>query len=250
MNQKWEQIWNKKSGNMDVFEALSFEDKVLYLKELNGFDSVEDGKELNFSAFFKQYSRTKSRLSLPMGGAQNRELQSVYEVGCGSGANLYLFERDGVQTGGIDYSKTLVEVAGSVLASKDLQCGEATNIPIEPQYDSILSNSVFSYFPDYAYAESVLERMLQKCRYSIGILDVHDENKKQDFIRFRRSRVENYDEKYKGLEKLFYPKAFFVSFAEKHGLDVLFSHSDLDHYWNNEFIFNCFFYKTEIPSQM
>lgn len=85
--------------------------------------------------------------------------------------------------------------------------------------------------------------MLEKCRYSIGILDIHDIEKKNDFINYRSKTVENYKELYSGLDKLFYSKSFFLHFAEQHNLDIMFSISDLSEYWNNDFIFNCFLYK-------
>lgn len=243
MESKWENIWKKRKGDATTVQILDDENKVLYLKELSGWDSVKDKRGLSFGAFFTQYQKTKARLAFTADQSAARELKSVYEVGCGCGANLYLFEQDGIKTGGVDYSENLIEVAGSVLSSNDLLCDEAIHIPAAPIYDSILSNSVFSYFSDLNYAESVLEKMLEKCTYSIGILDIHDENKKSEFLQYRRSLTENYDEKYNGLDKLFYPKSFFISFAEKHGLDIMFSLSDLESYWNNEFIFNCFLYK-------
>lgn len=242
MKTKWKQVWNQRKEYREDLEKLDQEEMVLYLKELDGFDSVKEKTGLTYEAIVKQYERTKLCLA-PQG-----EIGSVYEVGCGSGANLYLFEREGIKTGGIDYSKNLIRVAEKVLASGELLCEEAINLPTDIVYDSVLSNSVFSYFPDFDYAEAVLEKMLDKCRYSMGILDIHDANRKEAFLSCRRSLIENYDEKYDGLHKLFYPKTFFIEFAEKHTLDVKFSFSDLDGYWNNEFIFNCFFYKRRLAA--
>lgn len=237
MQSKWEQIWNQRKEYREDLEALSRQEMVLYLKELDGFDSVKEKAGLTYEAIVKQYEKTKFCL------APRNEMSSLYEVGCGCGANLYLFEHDGIQTGGIDFSKSLIQVAKKVLASGDLLCEEAIHLPTDAVYDCVLSNSVFSYFPDLDYAEAVLEKMLEKCRYSMGILDIHDVDKKEAFLSCRRSLIENYDEKYEGLHKLFYPKSFFIKFAEKHMLDVRIGFSDLDGYWNNDFIFNCFFYQ-------
>lgn len=85
--------------------------------------------------------------------------------------------------------------------------------------------------------------MLAKCRYSVGLLDVHDIKWKEGFLAYRRRVTKDYDNKYEGLDKLFYTKQFFVEFASRHNLDVLFSHSDLEGYWNNPFLFHCFLYK-------
>ena len=96
----------------------------------------------------EQYERTKEALFAGLG--KNIRECSVYEVGCGSGANLYLFEKDGMICGGADYSPNLIECAKKVLHTEDIICAEANQIPREPRYDALLSNSVFSYFADEA----------------------------------------------------------------------------------------------------
>lgn len=242
MNSNWKEIWNTKDGDVEKFNKLELADRILYLKQLDGFDSVKE-KNLNFKAIMAQHKATQDRLSFIPNNLKSRIPQSVFEVGCGSGANLYMFEQDGIKTGGIDYSKGLIDMAKKILLSDDLNCDEAINIPTNLMYDSILSNSVFSYFNNLEYAQNVLEKMLEKCRYSIGILDIHDIEKKNDFINYRSKTVENYKELYSGLDKLFYSKSFFLHFAEQHNLDIMFSISDLSEYWNNDFIFNCFLYK-------
>lgn len=80
---------------------------------------------------------------------------------------------------------------------------------VEIKYDVILSNSVFSYFQDFAYAEEVLEKIFIKAKRSIAILDVHDAEKKEDFIAYRIKTTPNYEERYKDLPKLFYSQVFF-----------------------------------------
>ena len=89
----------------------------------------------------------------------------------------------------------------------------------------------------------LLEKMLNKCIFSIGILDIHDMKKREQFLDFRRRTIENYDLKYEGLHKLFYEKEFFLSFAEQNNLNIKFTISDIKGYWNNDFIFNCYMYK-------
>lgn len=171
----------------------------------------------------------------------SHNLRSVFEVGCGSGAELYLFQKDGIRTGGIDYSEHLLNIARGVLGEHaELVCGEAVNTPTETKYDGIFSNSVFSYFPSYEYAERVLELMYMKSSYSIGIVDVHDISKQEAFMKYRADTVKDYGEKYKRLDKLFYSKEFFIKFAEEHRLNIRFSYSDVPGYWNNEFVFDVF----------
>ncbi len=184
---------------------------LLELKKINGFDVVGEGL--------------------------------TYEVGGGSGATLFLFEKDGIRCGEIDYSENLVEIARGVLQTNDIECGEAIDLKIFPQYDAVLSNSVFSYFPSEEYALQVLEKMYLKARRSIGIIDVHDRDKEMEFIEYRKKTIENYEERYKGLHKLFYSREFFRNFAKNHNMKVVFKESNISGYWNNEFVFNCYFTK-------
>lgn len=198
---------------------------------------------IGWSGFYEQFLQTKYELGANA-KQRNLPIKSVFEVGCGSGANLYLFAQEGVQVGGLDYSSSLLEIARAVLPpASDLICNEANRLPVEPQYDVTLSNSVFSYFYDFDYAKQVLERVCQKSRSAIGILDIHDAAKKEAFFEYRSRVTPDYQTRYRNLPKLFYPKSFFLDFAESHGMDVKFSSSNIEGYWNNEFVFHCFLYK-------
>lgn len=172
------------------------------------------------------------------------EHPSIFEVGCGSGPFLMMFQRDGFEVGGLDYSASLIEVARKVLVRPvELYCGEATALDSDIKYDSVMSNSVFEYFESDAYAEEVLEKMLVKARYSIGIFDVHDEEKKEDYLQYRRKIIKNYDERYRNLDKKFFGRNFFEQFAEKKQVEVEFRNTQIKGYWNNEFVYDVYMYK-------
>ncbi|GFI50124.1 hypothetical protein IMSAGC020_01330 [Lachnospiraceae bacterium] len=237
---RWKSIWEKRIANTEILQGSDIKNIIIELKRCNGFDVIGDG--LTYESILEQYNKIKENLSLTL---ENElvPITSVYEVGEGSGANLFMFEQDGIRCGGIDYSESLVEISRHVLHSKDLECNEAIRMNILPEYDAVLSNSVFSYFPNEDYALAVLEKMFLKAKRSIGIIDIHDKGKESEFIEYRKKHVENYEEKYKGLPKYFYSKKFFVDFAEGHGMDIKFVESDMPGYWNNEFVFNCFLYK-------
>ena len=237
MSNNWKNIWEKRSFNEEALNSDDVNKLFLELKRADGFDV--GGGELSEDALLRQYEDIKQRL---IKGAPS-PVKSVYEFGCGSGANLLLFERDGFTCGGIDYSAALIGIAERVLKTKDITCGEAINAETEPKYDCILSNSVISYFPNTDYTLGVLEKMFRKTNYSIGLIDVHNIEKKEDFIAYRRKNIDNYDEKYADLNKLFYSKDLFTDFAKTHGLKIEFSESAVENYWNNEFVFNCFMYK-------
>jgi len=242
MENRWKTIWNQRSADLEKLHGKDKKKVFLELKRSNGFDVVGDG--LTYEAFWGQYLQAKNELSFKSNSPNGdcMYIKSVYEVGCGSGANLYLFENDNIRGGG-DYSKKLIAIAKQVLHTKDLLCDEAIHISTEKKYDALLSNGVFSYFLNEEYAWKVLEKMYQKSRYSIGILDLHDQKKKEAFLEYRKKNVENYEERYKNLPKLFYSKTFFLDFAEQHHMDIKFTISDMEGYWNNDFVFQCYMYK-------
>lgn len=204
-------------------------------------DLMCSGGGIPTDALVRQHQEITSRLS------RYHPINSVFEVGCGCGAELYLFSNDGYKIGGVDYSSAQIEIAENILAFKhgvvELFCDEAANIPTDIKYDSVFSNSVFSYFPDADYATEVLDRMREKTRFSIGLIDVHDIEKKEEFEQYRRATVENYEERYKNLKKFFYSRNFFQTWADKNGLEIEFYESNVAGYWNSKFVFDVYLYK-------
>ena len=125
----------------------------------------------------------------------------------------------------------------------ELTCDEADAFDTTLKYDAVLSNSVFSYFPSEDFAERVLTRMLEKTTGAIGLIDLHDADKEEDFLAYRRATIPDYDERYKGLGKLFYRRSFFEGFARTHNLSIDFPAIEMEGYWNTPFVFNVFMYR-------
>lgn len=222
--------------NEQILKEGNEEQIFLELKRCNGFDVLEDG--MTYEAFLEQKREIVRMLS------NNKKMpSSIYEVGCGSGANLFLLEQDGIRVGGLDYSNALIDTAREILKAKDIVCSEAIELSTEVQYDAVLSNSVFSYFSNLEYAQSVLEKMYQKTSYAIGLIDIHNAEKEEEFITYRKEIIPHYEEKYKNLPKLFYQKDFFEVFAKEHNMDICFTSSQMKGYWNNRYVFNCYMYK-------
>ncbi len=237
MKNSWKTIWNKRKDDFRLIDMQDEKAVFLEMKRVNGFDVVGDG--IPYEELVKQYSDCKEKLRLQSG-------EMIFEVGCGCGANLFLFHKDGIKVGGLDYSRTLVDILQKVLGAQILQecvCDEAIHIPTELKYHAVLSNSVFSYFPDYKYAKMVLNKMVDKATRSIGLIDVHDETKKEDFLQYRIMHTPNYEERYRDLPKLFYTRKFFVDFAKENNLTLEFVESQMHGYWNNDFVFDCYMYK-------
>lgn len=239
----WKEIWNKRSADKDILSSGDEEKLLMELKRSNGFDVYANGP--GYGAWIRDYEQVKRELSFNK-NEDGYALSSVFEVGCGSGPYLYLFERDGMRCGGLDYSESLIRSAREILAAEDLVCDEAINTKTDVMYDAVISSGVFCYFPDEAYALSVLEKMYRKARHSIGLIHIFDIGKKEAYISYRRRTIEDYEERYKDLDKLFFSKEFFLDFASAHGMDIKFTFPDIkDYYWNNDFIFNCYMYKYE-----
>ncbi|MBR1390964.1 MAG: class I SAM-dependent methyltransferase [Lachnospiraceae bacterium] len=237
MNYQWKEVWEKRTGNLDQISRENTQEFFEELKRIDGFDIT--GK-VESEAWANQHKEILHRLS------KKHEIRSVFDVGCGCGANLYLFFQEGLQIGGLDYSKTLIDIAKEVFGHVDvleLILGEAREISTEIKYDSTIANSVFSYFSGEEYAKDVLERMVDKARYSVGLLDLHDIRKKDRFLEYRRRTIENYDERYKNLPKFFYRKEFFIDFAKEKNLEIDFFDTNVNGYWNNEFVFDVYLYK-------
>lgn len=99
-----EKIWeNRNDVKLDLCQ--SPDDVFIQLKSINGFDVMEDGIPLD--SFIQQYKLMVDKLRLNKGS-------SIFEVGCGCGANLYLFYQDGYTIGGMDYSNTLINTMKKV----------------------------------------------------------------------------------------------------------------------------------------
>lgn len=240
MENRWQEVWNNRTVNLD---ELSSEDEtrlILELKRIVGWDFYGKKSSVSVDEFKKEYSYLKQNLGLA------DKIGSVFEVGCGSGVNLYFFKKDGFKIGGADYAENLLNVAKKVIGAENfVECiaGEAVDLPTEIKYDAVFSAGVFSYLLDLDYTEKVLERMVAKSRQSIGILRIFDEETKEECYKYRRQQTKNYDERYKNLPKLFHSKKFFEDFATRNDLEIKFGQHHMEGYWSEPFNFDCFMYK-------
>lgn len=69
------------------------------------------------------------------------------------------------------------------------------------------------------------------------------QQKKEDFLAYRRAAIPDYDERYKGLNKLFYRRSFFADFARSHNLRIEYPAIEMEGYWNTPFVFHVFLYR-------
>jgi trans-aconitate methyltransferase len=234
---QWDQIWKNRNTEFVVSENI-FE-TFCALKCADGFDTQDVTGY--YEAFWKQWHGMADRIEkYSISG-----VESVYEVGCGSGVNLYLFHKlkKIMQVGGLDYSAPLIAAAKEVLHTSDLICQEAVNTPVSPQYDVVLADSVFQYFEDVDYGMQVLEKMWMKARKMVVITEIHDQEKQEAHLNYRRACVQDYDRKYEGLDKTFYRKEMFQKFAERMSGRCIIVEPENQLYWNNRFVFDCYLCK-------
>ena len=230
----WKKIWENRKDTLGNVNTADYREVFIELKRIDGFD-VNDGPSVE--SLLRQYENTKTALFSSSGG------DNAFEVGCGAGANLYLLARDGFEVGGLDYSSTLIDIAKRVIPADKLSeiiCAGADELPVDKKYDVVFSDSIFIYFDDLSYAERVLEKMLLKSRRAVAVLDIYDKAFEEECIAYRRQEIADYDERYKDLPKLFYPRSFFEDFAARHSLSIRFAKNELKNYVNAPFTYHCF----------
>jgi SAM-dependent methyltransferase len=232
--ENWKKIWEKRNTS---FAKENEEDILMNLIQIDGFDGGGGDSCITVESWIKYVSRIESELSA-------HETDSIFEVGCGCGAILYPLKKRGHKVGGLDFSETLVNKAHDLLPDTELITCEASLLEISPQYDFVIANSMFFYFPDFAYAALVLNKMYEKARKGIAILDIPDARLEQELEETRRQACPNYDEKYKGLKHLYYPKSLFLDFSEqKQCSKITITQQNITGYGYNGFRFNCFIIK-------
>jgi 2-polyprenyl-3-methyl-5-hydroxy-6-metoxy-1,4-benzoquinol methylase len=222
--ENWKQIWNRRS----ITDPNDLQDLI----NANGYEST-GLTEKNLTQYV-QYIKSKMEMT---------EGETVYEVGCGSGAILFILKGMGLEVGGLDYSESLIEISNSLNISTDFDVNEAIRLNTEVKYDHVISNSIFHYFPNLHYAEEVIKLMMKKSKGSIAILDVNDEDKKDLSLNIRKEKEPNYDEKYKGFEHLFINKTFWEDLANENNWSLEIEDQSIKGYKNTEFRYNIFLKK-------
>lgn len=232
--QTWHEVWQTKGLTRTAEDLLS--GNVLdRLMELGGYhSSTSSPLGQDHEVQFRQAVK-----ALEVGPTD-----SVFEVGCGAGAFLYWLSRRCCSVGGLDYAESLIVHARRALpAEADLQHGEARNLPIAPQYDIVLSNGVFIYFPDEQYAYDVLRRMIQKSRRAIGILDVNEAEHRAEFERIRAISQGDQRRAYEGLKQLYLSRRFFEQVASEFGISCRIDKSRTPHSVNARYRFHVWLHK-------
>ncbi len=220
---RWHEVWG---GRAATAEAITLADLI----RLDGFD-LGAGKvdEQAWTAYVAELAR---RLGIVAG-------DSVYEVGCGGGALLFVLYQAGHPVGGIDYSPGLVEHARRAMPGMPFAVAEANALAGDAR-DFVLANSVFSYFPDQEYAQDVFARMLAMASKGVAILDVPDVERREAAESARRAALPpgEYEARYRGLEHRYYSRKWFAAQAASHGWQIDVAGQWLAGYGNSPHRFN------------
>ena len=167
--------------------------------------------------------------------------ESVFEVGCGSGAFLHPLRN--IKKGGLDYSKPLIEIAKGFIPNGDFICDAATNLNTDEKYDHVFAHSVFQYL-SLDQAKIVLSKMIQKSRKTVSILDIPNIEKRSEQENERKQNIgeENYNSKYQNLSHTYYSAEFFLDLPELIGKKSKKIDTSVMNYSSIDFRFGIVFY--------
>jgi 2-polyprenyl-3-methyl-5-hydroxy-6-metoxy-1,4-benzoquinol methylase len=208
MSNNWKSIWQSRSTQTETTGLLE-------LIKLNGWDSPTGEFSIdNWLAYVEHMSRY---VGIEKG-------DTIFEIGCGSGAFLYPLYQGGHEISGADYSEALVSIAKRLMPGGIFNVMEAIEVETDNKYDIVLSNGVFFYFPDLSYAKEVLRKMFRMARRKVAVLEVNDEKKRDLWLKNRMAALgeEEYKKKYRGLDHLFFTRQFFETVAEENSWAVTF----------------------------
>ena len=107
----------------------------------------------------------------------------------------------------------------------------------------MISVGVLEYFTNDDYTNIVLEKMIDKAKIAVAILDSNNIEYFDVAKELRRGALSNneYDKKYKRLDHIFFSKQYFEGFARKHFLEIEVFDQQIYNYLNANFRFNIIF---------
>ena len=109
---------------------------------------------------------------------------TLLDVGCGN--NFVTAHLDILQENitGVDYSPEMIRLARKLLPKGHFFCREANNLAFpDNQFDRVLCYSVFHYFPDDDYSQSVINELIRVAKPGGIILigDIPDNRHEKEF---------------------------------------------------------------------
>lgn len=223
----WKRVWENREvptqGDLPVHDTMML---------LDGCDSFNGG--MTGQDFLGYIGAIKEAAGI-------QEQDSIYDVGCGSGAFLYPFYEAGHMVGGMDYSQPLVEFCRNAMEGCDFRVGEAVELDENAKYDFVVSSGVFHYFPNVVYASAVVEKMIAKANKAVIVTDLPDAALKEEAERIRREALPpgEYERRYRTLKHLYFEKGLFSQIGAQYDCRVTIFSQSMGHYVHNDYRFNC-----------
>lgn len=225
---EWFDIWSKRIESDEP-------DVILKLIRADGFDLGSGAVNRNAWEDYVRHVMLKLNME---------DHQSVFEVGCGAGAFLLPISERGLWVSGCDYSAPLIDMARKYI-NDSFYVATAEQISPQPQYDHVIANSTFQYFPSLEYARMVVATMIEKSHRTIAVLDINDKSQEKLAQSLRSSRMNDYDTKYRELEHLFIDKDWWRNIAREFNCEISIEDQYLKDYGNSVFRYNVFLTKNK-----
>lgn len=162
----WIDFWQNAECDLHVFED------VMINSHFYGLEPVKVTKQ----GFLDHIEDIKNRLKIEPG-------DSLFEVGCGCGIILYPFYQNGHTVGGIDLSKSYLDISKKLMPGGKFIHGEAIEIDNLKVYDYVLSCACAIYFPTLEYFEKVVENSLKKAKKGVYFAQLNNEHEKEAYYR-------------------------------------------------------------------
>mgnify|MGYP001177756198 FL=1 len=228
----WKEIWN----NQNRVEKIILE----CLIKANGFESTGKFEYKNWLEY--------TNILYKQIGIKN--LDKIFEFGCGAGAFLYPLYLQKYDVNGIDYSETLIKLAKAFINSDNFSVRDCYYFNSEKLFDVVFCHSIFQYFPNLEFAEIVFKNMYNISSHKLAILDVCDNDKYNIYHEGRMQKfIENggnqkeYLEKYSSLKHKFYDKEWFMNLGKKYSLETSIKDQNYSHHENAKYRFNVIYSK-------
>jgi glycerol-3-phosphate cytidylyltransferase len=170
---------------------------------------------------------------------------TLFEVGCGSGAFLYLF-KDLKKIGGCDYSNELIKYCKKFLKkhSKNIINKNSDQINDKLKYKFVFSHGLLHYLSD-SLARKTIIQMIKKSKDKIAILDIPNKKfeKKYMALRIKSLGKKKYKKNYNKLPHNLYSKSFFNEIAKKTNCNHYFFQNIIENHKQGKYRFNVCFSK-------
>lgn len=147
MSLNWHEVWERK-GRLEIED----------LKELDGYEETTIDPKVVANKITKILDI--------------KPTDKILEVGCGAGMLAQYLNCDYI---GVDYSQSLVKKHIKLLSNSVIH-GSANNLIFKDNsFNKVFSYSVFHYFPNLEYAQTVIAEMkrVSKTSIFIGDLPIH-----------------------------------------------------------------------------